>query len=122
MNRRKSIVAPSTGIFDRKPEKKRGPFAALMRGGDASCDGQIPESPPRTASGRPDTSFADHSSSRNPSVSQDRPGLDYAAVTSESQADTTNGAIPESQAGLADNHVNQVGYQLNQQCLEYIGD
>jgi hypothetical protein len=108
MNRRKSVVGPSAGTFDRKAEKKRSPFAAFKRA-DSSRDLQIPESPPATASGRPDTSFTDHSSLRNPSVSQDRPGLDSAAVNYEPHAGgTTNGATPEAQPGLMNDHGNQV--------------
>ncbi|CAG7994592.1 unnamed protein product [Penicillium olsonii] len=112
MNRRKSVVGPSAGTFDRKAEKKRSPFAAFMRA-DSSRDMQIPESPPGTASGRPDTSSAEHSSLRNPSVSHDQPTLDAAAPISDPYAGAaTNGAINgaalDTQTGLPDNHVNQV--------------
>ncbi|CAG8287954.1 unnamed protein product [Penicillium salamii] len=107
MNRRKSVVGPSAGTFDRKAEKKRSPFAAFKRA-DSSRDLQIPESPPGTASGRPDTSSADHSSLRNPSVSQDHPALDPAAPISETRTEAaTNGATPETQSGFLDNPVNQ---------------
>lgn len=110
MNRRKSVVGPSAGTFDRKAEKKRSPFAAFKRA-DSSRDMQIPESPPGTASGRPDTSSADHSSFRNPSISQDHSQLDAAAVISEPRAEaTTNGANHETQAGLLNNHANPVSY------------
>lgn len=108
MNRRKSVVGPSAGTFDRKAEKKRSPFAAFKRA-DSSRDLQIPESPPGTASGRPGTSSADHSSLRNPSLSQDHSHLDAAAVISEPRAEpATNGATPDTQAGLSNNHANQV--------------
>ncbi|CAI7623471.1 unnamed protein product [Penicillium bialowiezense] len=107
MNRRKSVVGPSAGTFDRKAEKKRSPFAAFKRA-DSSRDLQIPESPPGTASGRPGTSSGDHSSLRNPSLSQDHSQLDAAAVISEPRAEaTTNGATPDTQAGLINNHANQ---------------
>jgi hypothetical protein len=110
MNRRKSVVGPSAGTFDRKAEKKRSPFAAFKRA-DSSRDLQIPESPPGTASGRPDTSFTDHSSLRNTSVSQDRPGLDSAAVIAEPHAgSTTNGTTAEAQPVLMNNHVGQASY------------
>lgn len=106
MNRRKSIVGPSAGTFDRKAEKKRSPFAAFKRA-DSSRDMQIPESPPMTATDRPGTSFTDHSSLRNPSVSQDHAGLDTAAPVPEAHPDTPrNGAAPET-LGLTNNHVTQ---------------
>lgn len=73
---------------------------------------QIPESPPADISDRPGTSFTDQSSLRNPSVSQDRPGLESAAVIPEVHSEaTTNGTIPDGQAGLANNHVNQVSHR-----------
>ncbi|CAG8174523.1 unnamed protein product [Penicillium nalgiovense] len=106
MNRRKSVVIPSSGPFDRKAEKKRSPFAAFKRA-DSSRDMQIPESPPPTASDHPGTSLTDQSSLRNPSVSQDRSGLDTAATMPEEHPETPgNGAAPEA-PGLANNHVNQ---------------
>ncbi|OQE18188.1 hypothetical protein PENFLA_c022G01258 [Penicillium flavigenum] len=106
MNRRKSVVVPSTGSFDRKSEKKRSPFAAFKRA-DSSREMQIPESPPPTASDRPGTSFTDQSSLRNPSVSQDRSGLAAAATMPEEHPETPrNGAAPEA-PGLANNHVSQ---------------
>lgn len=107
MNRRKSIVGPSAGTFDRKAEKKRSPFAAFKRA-DSSRDMQIPESPPMTATDRPGTSFTDQSSLRNPSVSQDHAGLDAAAPVTEVHPETPrNGAAPEA-LGLTNNHVNPV--------------
>ncbi|CAI7613982.1 unnamed protein product [Penicillium glandicola] len=106
MNRRKSVVIPSAGSFDRKAEKKRSPFSAFMRA-DSSRDLQIPESPPATATDRPGTSFTDHSSLRNPSVSQDRAGLDTVATVPEVHPETArNGAAPEG-LGLSNNHINQ---------------
>ncbi|CAP92332.1 Pc13g12630 [Penicillium rubens Wisconsin 54-1255] len=107
MNRRKSVVVPSATSFDRKSEKKRSPFAAFKRA-DSSREMQIPESPPPTASDRPGTSFTDQSSLRNPSVSQDRSGVDAAATMPEEHPETPrNGAAPEA-PGLANNHVSQV--------------
>lgn len=100
MNRRKSVVLPSTGSHDRKADKKRSPFAAFMRA-DSSRDMQIPESPPATGD-RPGTSFTDQSSLRNPSMSQDRAGLDAGATMSEHS---------ETRNGETNNHVNQVNYQ-----------
>ncbi|KAI2733001.1 hypothetical protein CBS147332_16 [Penicillium roqueforti] len=96
MNRRKSVVLPSTGSHDRKADKKRSPFAAFMRA-DSSRDMQIPESPPATGD-RPGTSFTDQSSLRNPSMSQDRAGLDAGATMSEHS---------ETRNGETNNHVNQ---------------
>ncbi|KAJ5793729.1 Fps/Fes/Fer/CIP4 homology [Penicillium paradoxum] len=106
MNRRKSIALPSGG-FDRKAEKKRSPFSAFKRA-DSSRDLQIPESPPATASDRPGTSFTDQSSLRNPSVSQDRAGLETTTSIPEAHPEApTNGAISEVQAGFTNNHASQ---------------
>ncbi|KAF7717472.1 Uncharacterized protein PECH_000479 [Penicillium ucsense] len=70
MNRRKSVITPTGGGFDRKAEKKhRSPFSSFMRS-DSSREAQIPESPPRTAD-RPGTALTEESSLRNESVSHD---------------------------------------------------
>ncbi|KAJ5576912.1 Fps/Fes/Fer/CIP4 homology [Penicillium sp. DV-2018c] len=105
MNRRKSVVVPP-GSFDRKAEKKRSPFSAFKRAD--SRDLQIPEDPPQTASGRPDTSFTDQSSLRNHSVSQDRAGSETAATIPEVRSQSiSNGTTAEAQAGLANNNASQ---------------
>jgi hypothetical protein len=70
---------------------------------------QIPESPPTTSSGRPGTALTEESA-RNPSVSQDRTGVEtiVPAPVSHPEPTTTNGASPEAQAGLARNGTTQV--------------
>ncbi|KAG0154864.1 hypothetical protein PDIDSM_435 [Penicillium digitatum] len=110
MNRRKSIVGPLTGTFDRKAEKKRSPFAAFKRA-DTSRDMQIPESPPLTATGRPGTSYTDRSSLRDSSVSQDHAGLDIAATVSEAHPERPRNGAASASLESANNRVDQVNYQ-----------
>ncbi|KAJ5618876.1 hypothetical protein N7510_002860 [Penicillium lagena] len=106
MNRRKSVIGPSAGSYERKPEKKhRSPFSAFKRS-DSSRDAQIqlPESPPLSAIDRPATSLTEEESIRNPSVSQDRDAAETITTIPAAQPaqTTTNGATsPEEQAGLA---------------------
>ncbi|KAJ5082395.1 hypothetical protein N7532_011438 [Penicillium argentinense] len=109
MNRRKSVIGPSAGSYERKSEKKhRSPFAPFKRS-ESSRDMQIPESPPTTASAeRPGTSLTEESA-RNPSVSQDRTVSEAIVPTPISQPEPghTNGNPPEGQAGLVSNGTTQ---------------
>lgn len=106
MNRRKSVIGPSPGSYERKPEKKhRSPFSAFKRS-DSSRDAQIqlPESPPLSSIDRPATSLTEEESIRNPSVSQDRDASETITTIPAAQPVqiTTNGTTsPEEQAGLA---------------------
>ncbi|KAJ5091481.1 hypothetical protein NUU61_006351 [Penicillium alfredii] len=108
MNRRKSVVGPSAGSFERKAEKKhRNPFAPFKRS-DSARDMQIPESPPASTSDRPGTSLTEEDSMRNPSVSQDRNAPETVAPIPAAQIDSTpNGASPEPSTRLASGDVNQ---------------
>ncbi|KAJ5833871.1 hypothetical protein N7474_002182 [Penicillium riverlandense] len=105
MNRRKSVIGPSAGSYERKPEKKhRSPFSAFKRS-DSSRDAQIqlPESPPLSTIDRPATSLTEEESFRNPSVSQDRDASETITTIPAAQPaqTTTNGTTsPEEQAGL----------------------
>ncbi|KAJ5493808.1 Fps/Fes/Fer/CIP4 homology [Penicillium fimorum] len=89
MNRRKSVALPSTG-------SEPTPLAIY----------KYPNPPPATATDRPGTSFTDQSSLRNPSVSQDRNGLDTATAIPETHPENPrNGAASEG-LGLNNDHVN----------------
>jgi hypothetical protein len=115
MNRRKSVIGPSGGSYEKKPEKKyRSPFGPFKRS-ESARDMQIPESPPTTSSGRPGTALTEESG-RNPSVSQDRTGVDaiVPAPISHPEPTAMNGISPEAQAGLVSNGTTQVcGIPLN---------
>lgn len=109
MNRRKSVIPPTVGSFDRKAEKKhRSPFASFKRS-DSSREMQIPESPPSTAD-RPGTSMTEESSLRNPSVSHNHNGADTItpAPIPEHEPLATNGTWAEAQAGITSNGTPQV--------------
>lgn len=109
MNRRKSVIGPTAGSFDRKAEKKhRSPFAPFKRS-DSSREMQIPESPPSTAN-RPGTSFTEESSLRNPSVSHDHnvPDTIAPAPNEHQEPFVANGTSAEVQAGLISNGTAQV--------------
>ncbi|KAJ5167088.1 uncharacterized protein N7482_005869 [Penicillium canariense] len=116
MNRRKSVIGPTSGSFDRKAEKKhRSPFAPFKRS-ESAREMQISESPP-SISERPGTSFTEDSSIRNPSVSQDHNVTDTItpAPISQPEPSTANGTSPEAQAGLISNgtgqpHVDSEGF------------
>ncbi|KAJ5682545.1 hypothetical protein N7462_005710 [Penicillium macrosclerotiorum] len=108
MNRRKSVVGPTAGSFDRKPEKKhRSPFSSFMRS-ESSREMQIPESPPSTAD-RPGTSLTEGSSTRNPSVSQDHNVAETIAPLPIPQPEnaTANGTSTEARSGFTSNGVGQ---------------
>lgn len=109
MNRRKSIVGPPGGSFDKKAEKKRSPFASFKRS-DSAREMQIPESPPETIVERPGTSMTEDEFARNPSVSQDRTaaGTVTPVPVVRPEPIATNGASPEAQAGLVANNTHQV--------------
>lgn len=109
MNRRKSIIGPPTGSFDKKAEKKRSPFASFKRS-DSAREMQIPESPPETMVDRPGTSMTEDEFARNPSVAQDRIAAETVTPVPVSQPEqiATNGASPEAQAGLVANDTHQV--------------
>ncbi|KAJ5301302.1 hypothetical protein PENANT_c023G04854 [Penicillium antarcticum] len=102
MNRRKSVVGPSAGSFERKADKKRSPFSPFKRG-DSARDLQIPESPPSTAVDRPGTSLTEDASLRNSSV--DHGGLG-AAPGAVALSESTNGASAEPHAEYTNNHAN----------------
>ncbi|KAJ5975662.1 hypothetical protein N7481_009369 [Penicillium waksmanii] len=116
MNRRKSVIGPSAGSYEKKSEKKyRSPFGPFKRS-ESARDMQIPESPPTTSSGRPGTALTEESA-RNPSVSQDRTGVEaiVPAPISQREPTTMNGTSPEAQAGLVSNgttqaHVDSEGF------------
>ncbi|OOQ90790.1 Fes/CIP4 like proteiny domain protein [Penicillium brasilianum] len=116
MNRRKSVIGPTAGSFDRKAEKKhRSPFAPFKRS-DSSREMQIPESPPSTAD-RPGTSLTEESSLRNPSVSHDHNATDSfsPAPIAEQEPSAANGTLAEASAaivsnGTASNHVDSEGF------------
>lgn len=115
MNRRKSVIGPSAGSYEKKSEKKyRSPFGPFKRS-ESARDMQIPESPPTTSSGRPGTALTEESA-RNPSVSQDRTGVEAVVPAPISQREPTamNGTSPEEQAGIVRNGTAQVrGTPLN---------
>lgn len=73
---------------------------------------QIPESPPASALGRPETSLAEEESARNPSVSQDGAVSEIVTSVPAAQAEpsTANGASSDGQAGFASNGTKQVCY------------
>ncbi|KAJ5771382.1 uncharacterized protein N7511_003433 [Penicillium nucicola] len=102
MNRRKSVVGPSAGSFERKADKKRSPFSPFKRS-DSARDLQIPESPPSTAIDRPGTSLTENASLRNSSV--DHSGFD-AAPGAAAFSESTNGAAAEPNAQFINSHVN----------------
>jgi hypothetical protein len=115
MNRRKSVVGPSAGTYDRKAEKKHfSPFAPFKRS-DSSRDMQIPESPPGTPTDRPGTSITEEEPARTAGVSHDRALTDVVSPVSFSQPEPTgtNGTYQEAQAGFAGNgaeHVDSEGF------------
>ncbi|KAJ5391822.1 hypothetical protein N7509_007312 [Penicillium cosmopolitanum] len=112
MNRRKSVIGPSAGSYEKKSEKS----TEVHLRSESARDMQIPESPPTTSSGRPGTALTEESA-RNPSVSQDRTGVEAAvpAPVSQPEPTTMNGTSPEAQAGLVSNgttqaHVDSEGF------------
>lgn len=105
MGRRKSVVGPSAGSFDRKAEKKhRSPFASFKRN-ESSKDVHIPESSPPSTVDRPTTSLTGDSSVRNPSVSHDRDAPETISGPVQSLT-ATNGAVAPELAVSSD--ANQV--------------
>ncbi|GAI09828.1 unnamed protein product [marine sediment metagenome] len=115
MNRRKSVVGPSAGTYDKKAEKKHfSPFAPFKRS-DSSRDMQIPESPPGTPSDRPGTSMTEEEHARTLGVSHDRTLTDVVTPVPFSQPEPTgtNGTYQEAQARFAGNgaeHVDSEGF------------
>jgi hypothetical protein len=110
MNRRKSVVGPSAGTYDRKAEKKhRSPFAPFKRS-ESSRDMPIPESPPGTPSDRPGTSLAEEEPVRTPDVSHDRTLTDTVTPVPVAQPGptATNGTSQEARTGVVSNGANQV--------------
>ncbi|KAJ5901862.1 hypothetical protein N7495_002390 [Penicillium taxi] len=103
MNRRRSMMTPSTGNFERKSEKKRSPFSAFKRN---DREMQIPEFPPQTASDRdrerPSTAFTEDGSMRSASVANNHHVPETAAHNEVSQPiNALNGNTPDSQPGFA---------------------
>ena len=115
MNRRKSVVGPSAGTYDKKAEKKHfSPFAPFKRS-DSSRDMQIPESPPGTPLDRPGTSLTEEGPARTPDVSHDRTMTNVVTPVhvSQPQPTGTNGTYQEAQGGFAGNgaeHVDSEGF------------